>query len=173
MILVDLSIKEEFERQQVYDSVRDVRRAVLMNRADEELDPDEVQIDGQDEYGKEEEEEADASGGGVPARGSAAGDIVTDPKISEEDKKMIVQQMQSFHVQKKKFDEEVAKWDDSGNDIVSLAKMMCIVMSDMTDFTRGRGRLRSTMDVINAAKKISDAGIKLDKAARLLADQCP
>merc|ERR1711973_993666 len=28
-------------------------------------------------------------------------------------------------------------------------------------------------DVINAAKKISEAGTKLDKFARLIADQCP
>jgi hypothetical protein len=28
---------------------------------------------------------------------------------------------------------------------------------------RGRGPLKSTMDVINAAKKISEAGTKLDK----------
>lgn len=29
------------------------------------------------------------------------------------------------------------------------------------------------MDVINAAKKISEAGTKLDKLARQIADQCP
>jgi hypothetical protein len=29
------------------------------------------------------------------------------------------------------------------------------------------------MDVINAAKKISEAGIKLDKLTRQIADQCP
>ena len=31
----------------VYDGVREVRRAVLMNRADEELDPEEVELDEQ------------------------------------------------------------------------------------------------------------------------------
>lgn len=36
---------------------------------------------------------------------------------------------------------------------------------------RGRGPLKSTMDVINAAKKISEAGIQLDKLAKQIADQ--
>ena len=40
-------------------------------------------------------------------------------------------------------------------------------------FYSGRGPLKTTMDVINAAKKISEAGTKLDKLARQIADQCP
>lgn len=28
------------------------------------------------------------------------------------------------------------KWDDSGNDIIVLAKQMCMIMMEMTDFTR-------------------------------------
>ena len=36
---------------------------------------------------------------------------------------------------------------------------------------RGRGPLKSTMDVINAAKKISEAGTKLDRIAKEIADQ--
>ena len=31
---------------------------------------------------------------------------------------------------------EVSKWDEHGNDIVVLAKEMCVVMIDMSDFTR-------------------------------------
>lgn len=63
-------------------------------------------------------------------------------------------------------------------------------MMEMTDFTRydffpplfsriifflnsGRGPLKTTMDVINAAKKISEAGTKLDKLTRQIAEQCP
>ena len=44
---------------------------------------------------------------------------------------------------------------------------MCMIMMEMTDFTRGKGRLKTTMDVITAAKGISEAGTKLDKLARL------
>jgi catenin alpha len=35
----------------------------------------------------------------------------------------------------------------------------------------GRGPLQTTMAVINAAKRISEAGTKLDKLARAIADQ--
>ncbi|CAG2063848.1 unnamed protein product, partial [Timema podura] len=102
-------------------------------------------------------------------------------KMTEEDKQKIAQQVEYFRSEKLKFDREVAKWDDTGNDIIVLAKHMCMIMMEMTDFTsgrvypppRGRGPLKTTMDVINAAKKISEAGTKLDKLTRQIADQCP
>lgn len=94
-------------------------------------------------------------------------------KMNEEDKQKIMQQVELFRREKLTFDSEVAKWDDTGNDIIFLAKHMCMIMMEMTDFTRGRGPLKTTMDVINAAKKISEAGNKLDKLTREIADQCP
>lgn len=94
-------------------------------------------------------------------------------KMTEEDKQKIAQQVELFRREKLTFDSEVAKWDDAGNDIIVLAKHMCMIMMEMTDFTRGRGPLKTTMDVINAAKKISEAGTKLDKLTREIADQCP
>ncbi|CAH0561952.1 unnamed protein product [Brassicogethes aeneus] len=159
----------------VYDGVREIRRAVLMNRADEDLDPEEVELDdptletrskssahtgehGVDEY-------PDISG--ITTAREAMG------KMPEEDKQKILQQVEFFRSEKRKFDMEVAKWDDTGNDIIVLAKHMCMIMMEMTDFTRGRGPLKTTMDVINAAKKISEAGTKLDKLTRQIADQCP
>ena len=36
---------------------------------------------------------------------------------------------------------------------------------------RGHGPLKNSMDVINAAKKISEVGSKLDKLCRQIADQ--
>lgn len=93
--------------------------------------------------------------------------------MTEEDKQKIAQQVELFRREKLTFDSEVAKWDDAGNDIIVLAKHMCMIMMEMTDFTRGRGPLKTTMDVINAAKKISEAGTKLDKLTREIADQCP
>ncbi|XP_039229484.1 catenin alpha isoform X3 [Drosophila yakuba] len=94
-------------------------------------------------------------------------------KMTEEDKQKIAQQVELFRREKLTFDSEVAKWDDTGNDIIFLAKHMCMIMMEMTDFTRGRGPLKTTMDVINAAKKISEAGTKLDKLTREIAEQCP
>lgn len=57
-------------------------------------------------------------------------------KMTEEDKQKIAQQVEHFRSEKLKFDREVAKWDDTGNDIIVLAKHMCMIMMEMTDFTR-------------------------------------
>ncbi len=57
-------------------------------------------------------------------------------KMTEEDKERIAQQVESFRTEKLKFDREVAKWDDTGNDIIVIAKHMCMIMMEMTDFTR-------------------------------------
>lgn len=74
---------------------------------------------------------------------------------------------------KSKLDAEVSKWDDSGNDIIVLAKQMCMIMMEMTDFTRGKGHLKNASDVIGAAKKIAEAGSRMDKLGRAIADHCP
>lgn len=93
--------------------------------------------------------------------------------LTEDQRDQITKQLESFRQEKKNFDREVLKWDDRGNDIIVLAKQMCVIMMEMTDFTRGRGPLKTTMDIINAAKKISDCGGKLDKLARDIAENCP
>lgn len=56
--------------------------------------------------------------------------------MTEEDKLKIAQQVELFRKEKMTFDSEVAKWDDTGNDIIFLAKHMCMIMMEMTDFTR-------------------------------------
>ncbi|PRD31971.1 UNVERIFIED_CONTAM: alpha-Cat [Trichonephila clavipes] len=169
----------------VYDGVRDIRRAVLMNRTAEELD-------------SETEIEFEANTSETKSKSSAHTDFDEYPEISginntrmftvfflkerkakedayryisEEDKQKIAAQVENFRTEKSKFDREVAKWDDTGNDVIVLAKQMCMIMMEMTDFTRGKGPLKTTMDVINAAKKISEYGTKLDKLARQIADQ--
>lgn len=93
--------------------------------------------------------------------------------ISDEDKQKIAIYVENFRTEKNRFDQEVAKWDDNGNEIIAMAKKMCKIMMDMTDFTRGRGPLKTTMDIINAAKKISEYGTELDKIANLIAEQSP
>lgn len=93
--------------------------------------------------------------------------------ISDEDKEKIAAYVDNFRTEKNKFDQEVAKWDDNGNEIIAMAKKMCKIMMDMTDFTRGRGPLKTTTDIINAAMKISVYGTELDKIANLIAEQSP
>ncbi len=73
------------------------------------------------------------------------GDIAVELKgeqfknFTEEQKDQITKQLEIFRQEKKNFDREVLKWDDKGNDIIVLAKQMCVIMMEMTDFTRGRG----------------------------------
>uniref|UniRef100_A0A3P8ZFP2 Catenin alpha-2 n=1 Tax=Esox lucius TaxID=8010 RepID=A0A3P8ZFP2_ESOLU len=92
-------------------------------------------------------------------------------QLPQEEKAKIAEQVESFRQEKCKLDAEVAKWDDNGNDIIVLAKQMCMIMMEMTDFTRGKGPLKNSSDVINAAKKIAEAGSRMDKLARAVADQ--
>lgn len=58
--------------------------------------------------------------------------------LPEEDKAVIEEQVATFKTEKRLFDQEVSKWDDNGNDIIVLAKHMCMIMMEMTDFTRGK-----------------------------------
>ena len=160
----------------VYDGVREVRRAVLLNRGLE----DDFQSD---------EERSDSelgSGSNRPMSTNPEQGIDEFPQVSgintarqameklpEEEKVKIAEQVETFKAEKQKFDLEVSKWDDNGNDVIVIAKAMCMIMMEMTDFTRGKGPLNTTMAVIDAAKRISEAGTKLDKLARQIADQCP
>ncbi|CAL8142922.1 unnamed protein product [Orchesella dallaii] len=154
----------------VYDGVREIRRAVLLTRDDDELDPDDVVID-------ESKTETGSRISGVTGSQHIPDERMQRrqalEKLSEEERQKIYQQTESFRNEKQKFDREVTKWDDSGNDIIVLAKHMCVIMMEMTDFTWGKGPLKTTMDVINAAKKISELGTKLDKFAREIAEHCP
>ena len=57
-------------------------------------------------------------------------------QLPQEQRAIIAEQVASFQEEKSKLDAEVSKWDDSGNDIIVLAKQMCMIMMEMTDFTR-------------------------------------
>lgn len=157
----------------VYDGVREIRQAVLMNRNRDEIETDTEELNYEEEYDvkskssyQTEPYELTDVQEGVTSRA-----MMRD--LPEEEKKMIMEQVELFRQEKEKLDLEMAKWDDSGNDIIILARQMCMIMMEMTDFTRGKGKLKATMDVINAAKRIAETGTKLDKLARQIADQCP
>ena len=57
-------------------------------------------------------------------------------QLPEEEREAIQLQVEDFRKEKAMLDIEVAKWDDSGNDIIVMAKQMCMIMMEMTDFTR-------------------------------------
>ncbi|KAG8004165.1 Catenin alpha-1 [Nibea albiflora] len=152
----------------VYDGIRDIRKAVLMIRTPEELDDSDFEPEDNFEVRSRTsvQTEDDQLIAGQSARAIMA-------QLPQEQKAKIAEQVASFQEEKSKLDAEVSKWDDSGNDIIVLAKQMCMIMMEMTDFTRGKGPLKNTSDVISAAKKIAEAGSRMDKLGRTIADNCP
>ncbi|KAM4037470.1 catenin alpha-1 [Anomaloglossus baeobatrachus] len=151
----------------VYDGIRDIRKAVLMIRTPEELDDSDFETEDFDVRSRTSvQTEDDQHFAGQSARAIMA-------QLPQEQKAKIAEQVASFQEEKSKLDAEVSKWDDSGNDIIVLAKQMCMIMMEMTDFTRGKGPLKNTSDVISAAKKIAEAGSRMDKLGRTIADHCP
>uniref|UniRef100_A0A8C9W5S2 Catenin alpha-1 n=1 Tax=Scleropages formosus TaxID=113540 RepID=A0A8C9W5S2_SCLFO len=151
----------------VYDGIRDIRKAVLMIRTPEELDDSDFETEDFDVRSRTSVQTADDQ----LIAGQSARAIMA--QLPQEQKAKIAEQVASFQEEKSKLDAEVSKWDDSGNDIIVLAKQMCMIMMEMTDFTRGKGPLKNTSDVISAAKKIAEAGSRMDKLGRTIADQCP
>jgi catenin alpha len=146
----------------VYDGVRDVRNAVLLIRDPnyEVSDSDIDEADGEEEIVQVPEDVYE-----VEPKPDEFKHLTTEQRVE------IERHLEIFKEEKRNFEREVLKWDDKGNDIIVLAKQMCVIMMEMTDFTRGRGPLKTTMDIINAAKKISECGAKLDKLARIIADE--
>ena len=55
-----------------------------------------------------------------------------------------------------------------------MSNMSCKKFNVQPFFNQiGKGPLQTTMAVIDAARRISEAGTQLDKLARQIADQCP
>ncbi|KAL4698446.1 hypothetical protein H8959_011103 [Pygathrix nigripes] len=57
-------------------------------------------------------------------------------QLPEAEKEKIAEQVADFKKVKSKLDAEIEIWDDTSNDIIVLAKNMCMIMMEMTDFTR-------------------------------------
>ena len=56
--------------------------------------------------------------------------------LPEEEKAKIAKLNEGLRMEKNRLVTEVSKWDDQSNDIIVLAKKMCMIMMDMSDFTR-------------------------------------
>ncbi|KFM02519.1 Catenin alpha-3, partial [Aptenodytes forsteri] len=147
--------------KKVYDTVHNIRCSVMMIRTPEELE---------DVSDLEEDHDA-RSRTSIQTEGKT--DRAKMTQLPEAEKEKIAEQVADFKKVKSKLDAEIEIWDDTSNDIIVLAKRMCVIMMEMTDFTRGRGPLKNTSDVINAAKMISESGSRMDVLARLIANQCP
>jgi catenin alpha len=93
--------------------------------------------------------------------------------LPQEAKETIDANIKEFNEQRAEMDREVGKWDESSNDIIVLAKKMCMIMMQMTDFTRGTGPLKNTTDVIESARGIASHGNNLEQLASQIAEACP
>ncbi|VDN52099.1 unnamed protein product [Dracunculus medinensis] len=160
---IDADVDEIIEASElVHNAVKEIRNALLMNRNPEDVDSDNEYEDGSFTHR-------------MFFENKSGSDTENQQKVMlrlpEEEKRKIQEQIDVFKITQSKFEREVAKWDETGNDIIVLAKHMCMIMMNMTDFTRGRGPLRTTMDVIKAAQEISDAGAKLNSLAKQIGDE--
>ncbi|XP_059890911.1 catenin alpha-3 [Delphinus delphis] len=147
--------------KKIYDTIHDIRCSVMMIRTPEELE---------DVSDLEEDHEV-RSHTSVQTEGKT--DRAKMTQLPEAEKEKIAEQVADFKKVKSKLDAEIEIWDDTSNDIIVLAKKMCMIMMEMTDFTRGKGPLKHTTDVIYAAKMISESGSRMDVLARQIANQCP
>ncbi|CAK7305167.1 catenin alpha-3 isoform X4 [Vulpes vulpes] len=147
--------------KKIYDTIHDIRCSVMMIRTPEELE---------DVSDLEEEQEV-RSHTSIQTEGKT--DRAKMTQLPEAEKEKIAEQVADFKKVKSKLDAEIEIWDDTSNDIIVLAKKMCMIMMEMTDFTRGKGPLKHTTDVIYAAKMISESGSRMDVLARQIANQCP
>nr|AYN71347.1 alpha-catenin [Oscarella pearsei] len=83
------------------------------------------------------------------------------------------QQIKALEDEKRQLEREVDKFGEVNHDIVVIAKDMCMMMVDMSDFTRGAGPLKSSMDVFDTAQEIARAGKQLNALGRQVAKECP
>ncbi|XP_035307549.1 catenin alpha-3 isoform X2 [Cricetulus griseus] len=147
--------------KKIYDTIHDIRCSVMMIRTPEELE---------DVSDLEEDHEV-RSHTSIQTEGKT--DRAKMTQLPEAEREKIAEQVADFKKVKSKLDAEIEIWDDTSNDIIVLAKKMCMIMMEMTDFTRGKGPLKHTTDVIYAAKMISESGSRMDVLARQIANQCP
>merc|ERR1719354_508650 len=154
----------------VYDAVREVRQAVLALKDPEELETDSDEPDG-DNMSRVSGRTNDTIDRSKPDERENMKKVIE--AMNEEQKKEFEVTQQELRQEREVADQELGKWDETSNDIIVLARQMCAVMLDMTNFTRGRGKLKNTSDVIEASKKIANIGSRLDSIARGIADMCP
>ncbi|XP_059676884.1 catenin alpha-3 isoform X2 [Gavia stellata] len=122
--------------KKVYDTIHNIRCSVMMIRTPEELE---------DVSDLEEDHDA-RSRTSIQTEGKT--DRAKMTQLPEAEKEKIAEQVADFKKVKSKLDAEIEIWDDTSNDIIVLAKRMCVIMMEMTDFTRHRleliDKMRST-----------------------------
>uniref|UniRef100_A0A7E4ZTX2 Vinculin n=1 Tax=Panagrellus redivivus TaxID=6233 RepID=A0A7E4ZTX2_PANRE len=144
-------------------AVKEIRAAVLRNHNPEEVDSDNEYIE-------------DGATTNVDNMSQISNDDdnqqVILRKLPEDAKQVIQEHVDVFKRTQREFNTDVGKWDDAGNDLIRIAKQMCLMCDDMTQFTKGRGPLKRTADVITHAQDIATAGNRLNALATEIANDC-
>ena len=161
----------------LYDGIRDIRRAVLMGIIYDDIQSDTTEDDDTSEDSSDVsyfevlqddvEDYPNLHGYGIDSAVDAM------KQLPDDEKSQIAEKVEEFITEQQKFDQEVSKWMEEGNELIQLAIKMSHIMANMTDFTRGEGPLKTNTDIIQAAQKISEIGTQLDKLARQIAERCP
>lgn len=66
-----------------------------------------------------------------------------------------------FTVEQIRLEKEVSKWDETENDIIFMAKDMCMMMLDMSDFTKGVGPIHNANDLISTTDNLAGTAERL------------
>ena len=94
------------------------------------------------------------------SRSSAFSEVETEVQVifkslSPPQKSRLESARQEFQVQQERLESTVAKWDETENDVIFLAKDMCVMMMDISDFTKGEGPVHSPNDLIEIASELA------------------
>lgn len=156
--------------QRVNSSFKQLRKAVARQNSDE-TDIEEEVVD----LAVHEEEVF------VPASGKKTPDYFLDSAkaastlmraLTKDQKLKINLLANDFDTDKDRLLSEVSKWEEQGNEIIVIAKKMCMIMMDLSDFTRGKGVLKNSIDVIKASETIAKHGVKLTKLVQQVCQDC-
>mgnify|MGYP003327059751 CR=1 FL=1 len=165
---VDDILTNEFVEasRMVYDGINDIRRAVIQIRKNDDQDVDDDDMD--DENGSQVQSHSTMSVGNKTLNSSMNQQRIMR-NLPAEDKELINKEIDDFKKEKTAFVKNVECYEDHSYEIIVLAKKMCLIMMQMTDFTRGTGPLKTTNDVIQAAQIIAQHGRELNDLAQKIA----
>ncbi|KAI6661776.1 alpha-catenin [Oopsacas minuta] len=79
---------------------------------------------------------------------------------------------QEFHIHQVKLESAVSKWDETENDVIFLAKDMCVMMMDISDFTKSEGPIHKPYDLIQTANKLATSSQQLESLITNIIENC-
>lgn len=157
----------------VFTAVTDVFRAVLETRSPEEY----AYLTMTHPDGGDRE---DAVSGVLSGITGITVDTVNSVEVAERNellqsmdptqKEEIDANINDFQELKKKAESEFEKYEQ--NDLLAIAQKMTKIMTQMTQYQRGEGPLKTNKDVIKAATKLSMYGNQLREAAEPIVSEC-